>query len=118
MVIHVLGRRPPAPLIIAAGPAGGAGTGAASGGAGSPGAAGAASAGAATTAAAKRAKKSSAILRAVASIRRAPSWASLPPTEAFTSYFRIVASPSASSSTRAPPLAKPAGPPLPSPEMR
>ena len=54
----------------------------------------------------------------VDSISRLPSWAILPPTSALAAYLRMVVSgPSSVSVTSAPPLAKPAMPPLPSPEI-
>ena len=54
----------------------------------------------------------------VDSIRRLPSWAILPPTSALAVYLStVVFGPSSVSVTSAPPFAKPAMPPLPSPEI-
>src|SRR5260370_10210344 len=92
-------------VAIAGGGSGAAPAGGAAAGAGAP----------AVTAAANRVKKSSAILRAVASINREPICASLPPTCACTLYDSIVPPPSSVRLTCAPPLAKPATPPWPSP---
>ena len=64
--------------------------------------------------AAKRWKKSSLILRTEPSIRRAPSWASLPPTWASACQSsRVWSGASSVSVTRASPLPKPATPPWP-----
>src|SRR5271168_1901458 len=68
-------------------------------------------------AAAKLVKNLSAIFLATPSIRREPSWAILPPTVASTSYRSSVPPGASASDTFAPPLAKPAMPPSPSPLM-
>src|SRR6185436_14784543 len=70
------------------------------------------------TALPKLAKNSSASFLAAPLISRCPSCASLPPICASTSYFSKVPPSFSASATAAPPLAKPATPPSPSPEIR
>src|SRR5690606_18777665 len=66
----------------------------------------------------KLAKNSPDSFLVVELMRRLPSWAILPPTSALAAYLSTVASgPSGVSVTSAPPLAKPAMPPLPSPTI-
>src|SRR4051812_23882027 len=69
------------------------------------------------TALAKLAKNSSASFLAEPLMRRCPSWASLPPICASTSYLSMVPPSFSVNPTTAPPLAKPATPPSPSPEI-
>src|SRR5579883_593869 len=78
---------------------------------------GAVTGGGAPTLSANLPKNWSASFFAVPWIRRAPTWAILPPTWASTSYVSTVSAPSCASFTAAPPLAKPATPPWPSPEI-
>src|SRR6185437_1145778 len=77
----------------------------------------AAAGGGAPTLSANLPKNWSASFRAVPWINRAPTCAILPPTWASTSYASTVAPVSSVSFTTAPPLAKPATPPCPSPEI-